>query len=52
MKHFIDLVVQKGVKCLMLVTAITMVNVYPLVGLKVHEYLQSLNIGHAVPRSS
>ncbi|SJK99196.1 uncharacterized protein ARMOST_02486 [Armillaria ostoyae] len=36
----------------MLVTATTMVDGYLLIGLKVHEYLLSLNVGHAVLRPS
>ncbi|PBK84982.1 NAD(P)-binding protein [Armillaria gallica] len=50
MKPFIDLAVQKGVKRFVLLTGTTMTDGYPLMGLKVHEYLLSLNVDYAVIR--
>ncbi|SJL14698.1 related to nucleoside-diphosphate-sugar epimerase family protein [Armillaria ostoyae] len=48
MKPFIDLAVQKGVKRVVLLTASTMTDGYPLMGPKVHEYLLSLKVDYAV----
>ncbi|PBK68087.1 NAD(P)-binding protein [Armillaria solidipes] len=52
MKPFIDLAVQKGVRCFVFLSTTTMADGYPLMGPKVHEYLLSLNVDYAVLRPS
>ncbi len=52
MKPFIDLAVQKSVKRFVLLAGTTMTDGCPLMGLKVHEYLLSLDVDYAVIRPS